>query len=77
MFNTPEYKKNFVMSQKTRREVNQFDMDGNFIRKWDSIRRVCDYFKSENRGLRTVYKSVSNCCSGKKKSAYNFRWSYA
>jgi hypothetical protein len=75
-FNTTEHRKICVLAQKTRKEVNQFDMNGNFIKKWESIRRICDHFRSDVRGLRSVYKSISNCCKGKKKSAYKFRWEY-
>lgn len=54
------------------RAVNQYDLQGNFIKKWDCI---MDFYKSINKSEKS--SSVSSCCSGKYKTAYGYKWKYA
>lgn len=50
--------------------VNQFTLDGKFIRRWDCLMEV--YYQ-----LGFSYGNICCCCKGKKKSAYGFLWKYA
>lgn len=51
--------------------VDQFDLDGNYIRTWDCIMTAA-------RDTRTSAASISLCCRGKKYySAGGYRWKYA
>ena len=50
--------------------VNQFTLDGRFIRRWDCIREI-QYSLGFNQS------DIGKCCKGKKKSAYGFLWKYA
>lgn len=51
------------------KKVNQYDLNGVFIKTWDSIIRIkdecgyCDGF-------------ISQCCKGKYKQAYGYLWKY-
>ena len=54
------------------RAVNQYDLQGNFIKKWDCI---MDFYKSINKSEKS--SSVSSCCSGKYKTAFGYKWKYA
>lgn len=50
--------------------VNQYDINGNFIKKWYSmmdIQRECGYYVS----------SICACCKGKRKTAHGYIWKYA
>ena len=49
--------------------VNQFTLDGKFIRRWDCIRDI-EYSLGFQHG------HISKCCKGKLKSAYGFLWKY-
>lgn len=51
------------------KSVQQFDLDGNFIREWDSIIRI----KNE-KGYSDSF--ISCCCKGKYKTAYGYKWKY-
>lgn len=56
---------------KQQHAVNQYDMNGNFIRRWDSINEA---------GKAIGLKSKSNivmCCQGKYKHCKHFIWRYA
>ena len=50
--------------------VNQFTLDGKFIRMWDCIREI---------GYQTGFdnSNIIKCCQGKLKTAYGFIWRYA
>lgn len=71
---TEEHKKKISVSNKgkTAKKVNQYDLDGNFIKQWDCI---LDFYKSINKTKNN--SSVSSCCKGKLKTAYGYKWKYA
>lgn len=50
--------------------VLQYDLHGNFIKKWDAIKDAEDYLKTEN------HTNISACCLGKQKSAWGYIWKY-
>ena len=50
--------------------VNQFTLDGRFIRTWDCIMEV-EYQLGFNNS------NIVKCCQGKRKYAYGFIWRYA
>ena len=50
--------------------VYQLDMDGNFIKRWDSAT-----IAAENIGAHQGH--ISSCLTGKRQSAYGFKWRYA
>ena len=49
--------------------ILQFTLDGEFIRKWDSIADV-------EKELGFNHSSINMCCKGKYKNAYGYRWCY-
>lgn len=51
------------------KKVNQYDLEDNFIRQWDSLRDV-------ERQLNIFAISVSRCCRGINKTAGNYKWRY-
>lgn len=56
---------------KQQHAVNQYDMNGNFIKHWDSIKEAA-------KALGVKAKSnISMCCSGKYKHCKHFIWRYA
>jgi len=51
--------------------VNQYSLDGTFIKQWNSAREAQRFINGKNDG------SVADCCRGKCKTGYKFKWSYA
>lgn len=49
--------------------VNQYDMEGNFLKQYDSI--------SEAQKTGFNASSISKCCNGKAKSHFGFIWEFA
>lgn len=52
------------------KKVYQYSLDDKLIRKWYSMMDV-------QRELGFSYSAISQCCSGKLKTAYGFVWKYA
>lgn len=52
------------------KKVNQYDMQGNFIREWKSMMEV-------QRELKIFQSNISNCCRKKQNSTGGYKWEYA
>lgn len=58
--------------ERRKRPIVQYDLSGNFIRRYDSISDA----KIEN-GLRVNNGSLNACLKGEQKTAYGYIWKYA
>ncbi len=56
-------------SKKIKREVYQYDLQGNFINKYNSV-------KEAGTSLGVNRANIANCCRGLTKTAYGFIWRY-
>ena len=66
--NTPEA---IAKRAKTRsRAVNQYDLEGNLLKQWESI-------TSAATTLGFGLTGISNCCRNKDKTANKYIWKYA
>lgn len=54
----------------SRRKINQYDLKGNFIKTWDSIREANNFYKTSH---------ISECCNNnsKRNIAKGYIWKYA
>lgn len=52
------------------RIVNQYDLNGNFIKTWYCIKDIQDKLHFDNR-------NISACCRHKRPTAYKYKWKYA
>lgn len=54
---------------KTKYHVEQYDLNDNLIKKWFNLREII---------LNTNYNksNIQNCCTGKSKTAYGYKWRY-
>lgn len=52
------------------RKVNQYTLDGEFIRTWDCAADI-----TKELGISNSH--ICNCCRGKRKTTGGFKWSYA
>lgn len=51
-----------------RKKVNQYDLNGNFIKTWDSLT------ETEKEGFK--WKGVQNCCVRGDRQAYGYQWKF-
>ena len=64
----PMFKKYGKLHHKSK-PVIQYDLDGNFIKKWEN-----SYEVQREYGYRQ--SNISECCLGKRKTAYKYKWKY-
>lgn len=64
----PLYKK-YGFLNKTSKKVNQYDLEGNYIKTWNSIMDI-------ERELGINNSNISSCCNGNKNSAGGFKWKH-
>ena len=56
--------------ERNKRKINQYDLDGNFIKQWDSIKEAQDNLKIPNQNIVKV-------CQGKRHTAGGYIWQYS
>ena len=67
---TQKYNVNFGYGYTARNSpVLQFDINGNFIRLWSSMKEA-----AENLGIK--YQGISRVCRGERKTSGGYRWEY-
>lgn len=62
----------FIFKNKMRsnnKKVLQYDLNGNFIKEFNSIAEAA-------KSVEKSYHNISACCSGRVKTAYNYKWKY-
>lgn len=57
------------LGKASRKKVLQYDLQGNFIKEWDSM-------KEAEKRLNIWYTNISNCCRGIYKTAGGYVWKY-
>lgn len=57
-------------NEKTRKPIDQFTLDGNFIKNWSSAREI-------ERELNFCSGGIYKCCMNKNTHAYGYKWKYA
>jgi len=57
-------------SKKLKKPINQYDLNGNFIKRWDSATDI-----SKKLGLSN--SNIAQCCKEKLKTAHKHIWKYA
>lgn len=62
---THQYNISFSKAKK----INQYDLEGNFIKMWDSTMDI-------ERELNIHHAHISKCCKGKYKTSGGYHWQY-
>lgn len=58
-----------ISDSKIKKPIIQYDLNGNFIKKWESSCQI-------ERDLNFDQSNISSCCKEKYKQAYGFKWEY-
>lgn len=59
----------YEFAERRKKPVIQMDLDNNFIREFSSAQEATDYY-----GIKYLYKHISACCVGRRKTAYGYKW---
>ena len=65
-----EQKEKLKHSKRYKRPINQYDLNGNFIKRWESIIEV-------QRKLKISNGCIYRCCKGEKGQTHGYKWQYA
>lgn len=65
------WQKEFLANEgrKLGKRILQYDLQGNLIKEWDSIREI-------ERQLGICNSAITHCCKGKTKTAGKYKWKY-
>lgn len=69
-----------IKLRSNKRSVAQYDLAGNYIQTFDTIREAAAWiidFVCPKDSLKGVASAITNCCKGKYKTARNYKWKYA
>ena len=70
MFFVDKFKKHIEkLHENNKTKVMQYDLNGNFIKEFNSI-------KNAAKEANAKYQAIVRVCLGKRKSAYGYKWSY-
>lgn len=69
-YNNTYNNRNWKAAAKRGVKVNQFTLNGKFIKEWPSQAEI-------ERTLHLRQSDISACCTGKQKTAFGFIWKYA
>lgn len=72
---TSEYNINYGTARKRMSKtksipIEQYTIDGKFVRNWKSAKEAQQHYGKSNKG------NISSCCAGIRKTAYGFVWKY-
>jgi hypothetical protein len=72
---TDKHKKS--LAQKNSRKIIQYDMQGNFIKEWNSAADAERFINNQPKAnWKELRNNINDCCRGRQKSSYNFIWKY-
>lgn len=61
----------YEFAEKRKKPIIQMDLDNNFIIEFNSAQEATKYY-----GIKELYKHISACCVGRRKTAYGYKWRY-
>lgn len=64
------YDNNLIDIKKKCKKINQYDLNGNFIKQWNSM-------KEAGESLNICRQDISMCCRGIRNKTNNYVWRYA
>lgn len=63
--------KKYELAEKRKKPIIQMDLDDNFIREFSSAQDATNYYE-----IKDLYKHISACCVGRRKTAYGYKWAF-
>lgn len=60
---------NYKRIKKLSIKIKQYDLNGNYIKTWDSMNEAIRYYNNNTK--------ICQCCKGKVNNACGFKWKYA
>ena len=72
---TEEHKRNMSKNNTNKRKVLQFSLEGEKLNSFNSITEAAQSLDQKS-AIKTVLNKISECCVGKRGTAYKYVWEY-
>jgi hypothetical protein len=65
-----------IAKRKNAKPVLQYDLDGNFIKEWESKGQAAQYLKEETKRTSNLMSQIKDCILGRQKTCWGYIWKY-
>jgi hypothetical protein len=65
-----------IAKRKNAKPVLQYDLDGNFIKEWESKGQAAQYLKEETKRTSNLMTQIKDCILGRQKTCCGYIWKY-
>lgn len=74
---TEEHQQNMgIAKRKQAKPLLMFDLNDNFIKEWESKGQAAEWIKETTGKTSNITTQIKDCCLGKQKTAFKFKWKY-
>ena len=72
-----EHKQNMLIAKrKQAKSLLMFDLNDNLVREWESKGQAAEWIKETTGKTSNITTQIKDCCLGKQKTAFKFKWKY-
>lgn len=65
-----------VAKRKQAKTVIQYDLNGNFIKEWESKGQAALWIKEQTNKTSNLTSQIKDCILGRQKTAFGYKWKY-
>ena len=74
---TEEHQQNMLIAKrKQAKPLLMFDLNDNLVREWESKGQAAEWIKETTGKISNITTQIKDCCLGKQKTAFKFKWKY-
>jgi predicted GIY-YIG superfamily endonuclease len=74
---TEEHQQNMLIAKrKQAKPLLMFDLNDNLVREWESKGQAAEWIKETTGKTSNITTQIKDCCLGKQKTAFKFKWKY-
>jgi hypothetical protein len=72
-----EHKQNMLIAKrKQAKPLLMFDLNDNLVKEWESKGQAAEWIKETTGKTSNITTQIKDCCLGKQKTAFKFKWKY-
>jgi len=65
-----------IAKRKNAKPVLQYDLDGNFIKEWESKGQAAEWIKEQTGKTSNLVSQIKDCILKRQKTAFGYKWKY-
>jgi len=72
-----QHKQNMgIAKRKQAKSVLQYDLNDNLIKEWESKGQAAEWIKEQTGKTSNITSQIKDCCLGRQKTVFKFKWKY-